>query len=47
MRHHQEIVKAIARQNLDVAESAIVEHLSYLRNHMSPAIVRSRAPSAT
>jgi len=47
VRHHQEIVKAIARQNLDVAESAIVEHLTYLRNHMSPAIVRSRAPSGT
>jgi DNA-binding FadR family transcriptional regulator len=37
VRQHQKIVKAIAENDPDAAEEAVVEHLSYLRAHLLPA----------
>lgn len=37
VRQHQRIVKAIAAHDPDAAEAAVVEHLSYLREHLLPA----------
>jgi GntR family transcriptional repressor for pyruvate dehydrogenase complex len=38
VRQHQKILKAIATKNPEAAERAIVEHLTYLRGHLLPAM---------
>lgn len=35
VRQHREIVRSIAAQDPDAAEAAVIEHLSYLREHFS------------
>jgi GntR family transcriptional regulator, transcriptional repressor for pyruvate dehydrogenase complex len=45
VRQHQAIVRAIAAQDPDAAETAVVAHLTYLREHVLPAAGWSGAES--
>lgn len=38
VRQHRDILKAIEDQDPDAAEAAVIEHLSYLRAHVSPEV---------
>lgn len=40
VRQHQAIVRAIRQQKPDAAEAAIIEHLTYLRQHISEHVNR-------
>lgn len=42
VRQHQRIVKAISEQSADAAEAAVVEHLTYLREHIDQQLVPSK-----
>lgn len=45
-RQHNEIVRAIAAHEADEAERAIVEHLEYLRAHISKSLDENRRAAA-